>query len=178
MYTRQVLPQPSWGCPWPGEPDEVGGKGEGDGQTALQPYDPSLRGEANEWEGRDSLGVTHAPHTCAGWGVVPLIMLTSEQDKTPISETIRKKLFTFLGNCRGHNNIGGISKLYKKDQEWDTSETKILRPDKLWPGRVEIPRLTNTTLTGKKTPHKVRGGNSHIKKGGYGAQRRAHERLD
>ena len=48
----------------------------------------------------------------SGWGVVPLLLMTSEQAEKPTSEQIRKELFTFLRGCKGPNNVGKIATYY------------------------------------------------------------------
>ena len=69
-----------------------------------------------------------------GWGMVPLILTTNNEPR-PKSEDLRKELFSFLRNVRGHNNVSKLASFYVDEDpaEWPTTETKQIKAEELWP---------------------------------------------
>ena len=101
-----------------------------------------------------------------GWGIVPLVLLTNEEPR-PRSEDLRKELFTFLRNVRGHNNVSKLASFYTDEipAEWPTTEAKQIKPEELWPVFKSILGEENTA-TGRTIPQRI-SGMKYSQVGGY-----------
>ena len=101
-----------------------------------------------------------------GWGLVPLVLITNNEPR-PGSEDIRRELFAFLRNVRGHNNVSKLASFYSDEDpaDWPTTEVKQIKPEELWPIFRGIPG-EEPTAAGKNIPQRI-SGMKYSQVGGY-----------
>lgn len=106
-----------------------------------------------------------------GWGMVPLLLMSSDTAGRPSSEELRREMFTFLRGSRGQNNLGNIANYYDgtdTEEPWPEKEKVILSPDNLWPAWKALRGRESNSPAGKKNPQKVEGGKYNpTPKGGF-----------
>ena len=100
-----------------------------------------------------------------GWGLVPLVLITNNEPR-PKSEDLRRELFTFLRNVRGHNNVSKLASFYLDEDpaDWPTTEAKQIKPEELWPIFRGI--SGEPTAAGKNIPQRI-SGMKYSQVGGY-----------